>query len=349
MTADPPTTDPAADPCTAPASSVDPAGRGSDDGGPSETEATVPTAVGDLGAIIRVPAGPAAPLPGVVLVDGSGDGDRHDWGGWPEWIGDAGSVVLRHDKPGCGGSPGDWTEQTLDDRARESLAAVAVLRAHPATAGQPVGLYGISQGSWVALLAAATAPDSIDFVICHSGPSSTPAEQERERMEAWLRAAGHDEAALAEALRWVDERADRLRSDEPVEALLADQEQHRHRPWFETVLMPYDSPANLRFVRGILDFDPRPVMERVTCPVLVLFGGADTVVPVRASVADFARHLPPDPAAHGVAVFPGANHGLFIADPDPAIPRREQLAPAYLPTLTAFLADRRRTGLHTAA
>ena len=43
----------------------------------------------------------------------------------------------------------------------------------------------------------------------------------------------------------------------------------------------------------------------------------------------------------GFAVFPGANHGLFIADPDPAISRRDQLAPAYLPTLRAFLADRR--------
>ncbi len=41
-------------------------------------------------------------------------------------------------------------------------------------------------------------------------------------------------------------------------------------------------------------------------------------------------------------MFPGADHGLFVADPDPTVDRRDQLAPAYLPTLTAFLADRRR-------
>jgi hypothetical protein len=36
---------------------------------------------------------------------------------------------------------------------------------------------------------------------------------------------------------------------------------------------------------------------------------------------------------------PGADHGLFLADPDPEIPRRDQLAPGFLPMLEAFLAD----------
>jgi uncharacterized protein len=308
-------------------------------GAASETETVVPAVAGDLGAIVRVPAS-AAPLPGVVLVDGAGDGDRFDWGGWPEWLADAGSVVLRHDKPGCGGSPGHWTDQTFDDRARESLAAVRVLRAHPATAGQPVGLYGISQGGWVALLAAALEPELVGFVVCHSGPGTTPARQERERLEAWVRAEGHDEATIAEAMAWVDARADLIRQGGPVEPVLAEQSRYAKRPWYATVLFGYDTPAKLRFLQGIFDFDPTTVLPQVRCPVLALFGGADTVVPVQASLRAFAEHLPPHPR-HGFAVFPGADHGLCIADPDPAVPRRDQLAPAYLPTVTAFLADRR--------
>lgn len=301
----------------------------------------VPTAVGDLGAIIRVPEHPD-PLPGVVLVDGSGDGDRRDWGGWPDWIGDAGSVVLRHDKPGCGGSPGHWTEQTLEDRARESLAAAAVLRAHPATAGQPVGLYGVSQGGWVALLAAALAPESVDFVVCHSGPGTSPAEQERDRLENWLRAEGHEGRDLARALAWVDERFARLRDGEDVESLLAAQRRLADEPWYATVSFVYDEPAGLEFVRRIMDFDPATVLPRIGCPVLALFGGNDTLVPAQTSLRIFAEHLPPSPLGHGFAVFPGANHGMFVADPDPAVDRRDQLAPAYLPTIRAFLADRRR-------
>lgn len=301
-----------------------------------ETETHVPTAVGDLGAVLRVPT-TVGPVPGVVLVDGSGDGDRFDWGGWPEWLTDAGAAVLRHDKPGCGGSPGHWTDQTLEDRAEETLAAVRVLRAHPATAGRPVGLYGISQGGWVALLAAALEPDQVDFVICHSGPGTTPAQQERHRLEEWVRAEGHDEAVVAEAMAWVDERADLIRAGGPVEEILAAQARFAGEPWYATVLEPYDSPTILRFLRGILDFDPTAVMPRVRCPVLALFGAADSLVPLPASVGAFAGHLPADPR-HGLAVFPGANHGLFVADPEPGVPRRDQLAPAYLATVAGFLA-----------
>lgn len=301
-----------------------------------ETDTVVPTAVGDLGAILRVPRGGGARV-GVVLVDGSGDGDRHDWGGWPQWLTDVGASVLRHDKPGCGGSPGHWTDQTIEDRAHETIAAVRVLRADPATVGRPVGLYGISQGGWVALLAAALEPGLIDFVVCHSGPGTTPAEQERARLEAWVRAEGHDDATVAEAMAWVDARADLIRSGTPVEDVLAAQSAYAGRRWYPTVSTPYDSPAVLRFVRGVLDFDPVAVLPRVGCPVLVLFGAADDVVPVRASLAAFAQALPEHPR-HGFAVFPSADHGLFVADPADGVARRDQLAPAYLATVAGFLA-----------
>ncbi|MCK0112084.1 alpha/beta hydrolase [Ornithinimicrobium sp. F0845] len=279
-------------------------------------------------------------MPGLVLVDGSGDGDRLDWGGWPEWLAEAGSVVLRHDKPGCGGSPGHWTQQTLENRAHETLAALRVLRDHPRTAGQPVGLYGISQGGWVALLAAALEPDAVDFVVCHSGPGTTPAEQERDRIATWLRAEGHDDEALAEAMAWVDARFELMRDGTPPEAILAEQQRHADKPWFETTLVPYDSAEAIRFVSGMIDFDPRQVMPEVRCPVLVLFGADDTLVPAQTSLREYAVHLPSD-VRHGYAVFPHANHGLFVADPVDGVDRRDQLAPAYLPTVTAFLADRR--------
>jgi hypothetical protein len=39
----------------------------------------------------------------------------------------------------------------------------------------------------------------------------------------------------------------------------------------------------------------------------------------------------------GLAVFPGANHGLFVADPEPGVDRTSQLAPGFLPMLGSFL------------
>ena len=67
---------------------------------------------------------------------------------------------------------------------------------------------------------------------------------------------------------------------------------------------------------------------------------ADALVPVAPSVAAYAENLPKLPGdPHGIAVFPGADHGLFTADPDPDVPRTEQLAPGFLPMVAGFLSS----------
>ena len=97
----------------------------------------------------------------------------------------------------------------------------------------------------------------------------------------------------------------------------------------------------------MLRIDPAALWQGYDGPVLALFGGDDDVVPAQTSLAAFAEHLPPNPAGHGFVVFPGANHGLFVADPDPDVERRDQLASGYLPILAAFFAA--RAGEHAVA
>ncbi|GIJ71860.1 alpha/beta hydrolase family protein [Virgisporangium ochraceum] len=298
----------------------------------------VPTAVGDLRAGIWIPEG-GANVPGLVVVDGSGDGAFDDFGDWPAWLASCGAAVLVHDKPGCGGSPGDWTAQTLDDRAAETLAAVSVLRRHPAVAGRPIGLLGISQGGWVSLRAAVEggADRSVDFVVTLSGPGVGPAEQERVRIERELRGDRVSAADLAEALAWVDERTRRLIGGEPVTDVIAYQSRYADRPWFTIATRYFDDPRTMRFLAGILAFDPVEYMPDVSCPVLALFGAEDPLVPVPESVAAFATHLR---RLDGLAVFPGADHGLFTGPPDPTRSRSDQLAPGFVPMFTEFLAKR---------
>jgi uncharacterized protein len=299
----------------------------------------VPSDAGDLRACLWGADLAQTPRPGVVLVDGSGDGACDDWGEWPQRFVDCGAVVLGYDKPGCGGSPGDWTTQSFADRARESLAALRVLRAHQAVAGQPVGLLGFSQGGWVALLAATLEQAPIDYVVSVSGPGVGPAAQDRYRIERDLIARGTPDGEVAEALSWIDERAARLSAGEEIAQVLADQERLAEHPWYEGATQYFDNPVALGFLARILDFDPLPVLDQVRCPVLALFGGADTLVPAAASVAAFATHLRDGAdGKHGLAVFPGADHGLFIADPDPNVPRTNQLAKGFLPMVASFLA-----------
>jgi len=136
--------------------------------------------------VITIPTNTeSARLPGVVFIDGSGPGDVDDWGGWPAWVSECGAVVLRHSKPGTG-APFDWRQQTVSDRADDTLAAVQMLRSWPGLDAGRVGVMGFSQGGWVAPVAATRAPETIAFLINVSGPGAGVSETERYRL---LRAA----------------------------------------------------------------------------------------------------------------------------------------------------------------
>jgi uncharacterized protein len=288
------------------------------------------TSVGELRALVWVPE---EPVGGVVLVDGSGEGRCDDWGGWAERIAELGVVVLAHDRPGCGGSPGDFRDQTLEDRADDSLAALAVLRAHPAVSG-PAGFVGFSQGAWVGMIAAARRDPPVDFLACVAGPGVGQAAQDRYRIEVDLRAAGLPEDQVAEGLAWIDERAERLRRGEDPESVLAAQQALAGRPWYEPATRYFDTADMLAYLARLIGFEPADVLPRVSCPVLALHGGADPLVPAADSVTAYAAGLP---ALTGLAVFPGANHGLFVADPEPGVDRTNQLAPGFLPMLGGFM------------
>lgn len=300
---------------------------------------SVTTEFGDLRALLHMSSvlSDDEPRPGVVLVDGSGDGVCDDWGGWPERVASCDAVVLTYDKPGCGGSPGHWTQQSMADRAVEALAAVEVLRADPRCQGQPVGLLGVSQGGWASLLASAIG--GTDFVVSVSGPGVSPAAQERDRISREL--AGLPSQEHADAMAWVDERCARLVAGEPVDAVLADQQRFTGCSWYSAVSVAYDTQDDLAFVAGMLDFDPVPVLRSVTSPVLALFGGSDPLIPVTESVAAYAENLAAlDGVSHGLAVFPRANHGLFVPDTAPG-GNAGQLAAGVLPMIASCLTDAR--------
>jgi pimeloyl-ACP methyl ester carboxylesterase len=112
----------------------------------------------------------------------------------------SGFAVLRIDKTGWGG--GDVQNggfETLEDRAQEAIAAVKYLQSRPDINASGVGLWGISQGGWVSLMAAASY-DGVAFIIPVSGAGVTPADQEVYRVEAQSREAGFDDDEIAKAV-----------------------------------------------------------------------------------------------------------------------------------------------------
>jgi len=112
----------------------------------------------------------------------------------------SGFAVLRYDGTGWGGvASNDAGFETLEYRTQEAIAAVKYLQSRPEINSSGIGLWGISQGGWVAMMAAATY-DGVAFIIPASGPGVTPAEQEVYRVEAMSRAAGFADDEIAKAV-----------------------------------------------------------------------------------------------------------------------------------------------------
>ncbi|QIP82980.1 alpha/beta hydrolase [Streptomyces sp. Tu 2975] len=126
----------------------------------------------------------------VVYIHGDGPiGATHDDGYKPMWEANAkaGYASLSWDKPGVAGAPGDWLEQSMDDRADEAAAAIAWARARPDIDGDRIGLWGASQAGWVLPKVAARTRTS--FVIAVS-PAINWLRQGRYNLLAELRADG---------------------------------------------------------------------------------------------------------------------------------------------------------------
>ena len=251
------------------------------------------------------------PYPAVAFVDGSGPAERDGWDDEAEVLAGAGYASLAWDKPGVGGSGGDWRDQSLQDRAAEALAAVACLAAQEDVDPTRIVLLGGSQGGWVAPLAASMSP-TVAGVISLSGPGVSPYQQEAYRVEAMLRHAGVAEEQIAEAMAFFHHRATRLRRGDDLEEVLAEQLAHRDAPWYPA-LGDDGVVEHLAFMARIYDYDPAPALERVTCPLLAIWGQRDIYVPVAASAEGFAAAL--GRAGNGsfrLEVVPDADHGLRL-------------------------------------
>jgi alpha-beta hydrolase superfamily lysophospholipase len=301
-----------------------------------------------LAGVLVLPATPG-PHPAVAFVHGSGSLGRNDGTLHPplrEHLARCGIASLCWDKPGVGDSGGDWTRQSFHDRAREALDAVRFLRGRADIDRGHVGLWGISQGGWVCPLAAALSPD-VAFLILVSAPAGTIAEQDLFRVEQGMRADGRPQGDIDRALAFARRRIELIRTG-TFEELNAAQREAAGQRWF-TDYVHRLGPKDFAFGAKNIAYDGRPALEGVQCPVLVVVGERDTVVPAKEAAATIKEIL----AKAGntdvtVKTFPGADHFLRATragGPSEALAGGppQTLAPGYPSTLTEWLGERRAT------
>ncbi len=254
-----------------------------------------------------------------------------------------GVASLCWDKPGVGASSGDWTKQRFEDRAQEAIDAIEFLRHRPEIDPKRLGLWGISQGGWICPLAATRSPN-IAFVILVSAPAGTIEEQDLYRIECQMRADRVPESDVEKALHFARRRIALVREGS-FEQFDAAQRAVGNARWFRDYVHRL-GPGDFRFAKLNIDYDGRMALSKVPCPVLVIVGGRDTVVPARQGAAIIADAL----HAAGnrdvtIKTIPGADHFMRpeasgSAKGEAALPPDGPLATEYFEAIAEWLAPR---------
>ncbi|MER6073653.1 prolyl oligopeptidase family serine peptidase [Streptomyces sp. NPDC001817] len=251
--------------------------------------------------------GAPGPEPGIVLVGGSGSGPREEYEQEAEAFARAGITTLVYDKRTVGYSRLHTDFALLAD---DALAGVRLLRSRSGANPRQVGLWGFSEGGWVAPLASSRSSD-VAFVVTIGGPGYDPL-----RTQAWnLVTHLHHQGVGGPFRRAVAG---------PAAQFLA-----------STGLFPEAG------------YDPLPELERLhRTPVLALWGDHDTQVPPQESARIFREALARAGNRHAVIAFVagGAHNGHRTSDGFDRIggplfhgKRLGELAPRYAQTMTSWV------------
>lgn len=291
-----------------------------------------------LSGMLTLPAGPG-PFPAVVLLHGSGP----QVGGepWSHALVADGFAVLSFDKRGSGKSTGpDW-RASFETYANDALAAIAVLHRRKDIKPDHIGLYGPSQGGYIALLAASKSTD-VGFVIIRSTAAIPPFQQEEYRLGKLLEIQGYSAADVAAARAFVHTKFNTpVTGDWAAYESVADRA--RSEKWFETMggSPAREHPAH-EFWRQNGRFDPLPLLARLHIPILWLTPEFDESSPVPETVA--ALKSAPGEIAH--LIIPGADHGMLATSgfhvTDENLAGSPGLAPEFLPSIRRWLANNAR-------
>ncbi|MDP9861100.1 MULTISPECIES: alpha/beta hydrolase family protein [Streptosporangium] len=243
-------------------------------------------------------AGPARP--GIVLVHGAGTGTpRTKLMGEAVEFARRGLAVLIYDKRSEGYS---LFRRSYSQLADDALGAVAALRSQPGVDPAKVGIWGLSEGGWVAPIAASRSAD-IAFVVLVGANALQPLRQ-----QTWAVAAGLRKAGVSGSL------VDRA-------------ELNLYRTIADGGMFP--EPYH----------DPEPTLAAVRQPVLGVWGTHDLLTPPRETPPLLAAALEKGGNRHYTfRFFPDADHAAHRT-PDGGVTRLPELAPGYADLVGSWVAD----------
>ena len=319
-----------------------------------------------LAATLTIPE-TAGLHPAVVMITGSGPQNRDEelFGFKPfKLIADhltrKGIAVLRYDDRGVGGSSGSISESTTADVAGDALASVRYLKTRAEIDTTQIGLCGHSEGAIAAPLAAIASKD-VAFIILLAGTGLNGEEIILLQSERIMRADSMKESEIRRTLDLNKRSFEIARTNEGWSELRtlflqeAEREFDKLSPeekksvvnkdeYFNTAVNGQIMQLQTKWFQFFLRHEPAPVLEKVACPVLLLFGELDLQVPAqqnrKAMEAALKRGKNRDVTSK---VFPKANH-LFLSaktgSPREYASAKKKFVPGFLETISSWILRR---------
>jgi dipeptidyl aminopeptidase/acylaminoacyl peptidase len=224
-----------------------------------------------------------------------------------------GVAVLIYDRRGSGASSGTLKNIDYETLADDAIAGQSALGKLPRIDPKKIGYWGLSQGGWLALLAAGRSPNAA-FAISVSAPLVTPEQQMEFATTNLLTVRGYSQ----EDVKWMLETRkawiDFLRGTGSRTAAVDALQNAERQPWFQLAFMPTASklttdPEHNSF-RKEMDEDPVAAARKVKIPLLFIYGGSDPWIPVAQSVEQL-RTLMKEQNNIQYVVVPNANHEMM--------------------------------------
>ena len=272
---------------------------------PGDEAVLIPALGFNLATTITHPrSGSVARTPAVVLISGSGVGDRDGLlSGVPiiaqlaGAIADAGFMAVRYDKRGYGQSGGRAESATLTDYAEDVQTIVKWLAARKDVDPKRIAVIGHSDGAMIALIAAGR-EKRIAGVVTLDGPASAGGDLILEQQLQVL-----DLSQLS-----ATDRQSRIALQKRILAAVA-----TGKGW-EGIPPELRRQADTPWLQSFVGYDPMKVLDGVKQPILILHGALDHQVPPTHAnrLADLARTESKSKDVQ-VIVVRGVNHLLVPA------------------------------------